>query len=326
MKKKKILLTMYIAFFACWANAQRIDVQQVFVATSEQEMYRLYNQMLDSARLSNKYLYYGDLDRFGFSYLEEIESKDTLIIFKQRCDEKSFGYICDRFYWVYISNSMSIDFYERLLNYFKEVEKRENYFLKGESTAQLWSIMDIIIKQYESGKLTKEDSVKVPKLIEEALLRLVNDDHNYRGLSHFDKYMTDKIRQALVNVLENPFYPKEYLDFYMSYHVDTLSLDTVGIPDHIKKDYRKKSLRTEETSVYYERLDKFFLYERIGEIEGGLSPVQAHLKVISDRFREQGYLPISYIEKYAYKKQDKLLIKHLKEFKKKHPDYPLKYF
>jgi hypothetical protein len=57
-----------------------------------------------------------------------------------------------------------------------------------------------------------------------------------------------------------------------------------------------------------------------------LSTGQAYLKRKRDEFREQGYLPINYIEEYAYKKQDKLLIKHLKEFKKKHPDYPLRYF
>jgi hypothetical protein len=106
---------------------------------------------------------------------------------------------------------------------------------------------------------------------------------------------------------------------------DTLCVDTVGIPDYIKTKNRREL--TADEWDYVDRLNRFANYERIGkEIFNGLSAGQTYLQMKRDDFREKGYLPIKYIEEYAYQKQDELLIKHLKEFKKKHPDYPLKYF
>jgi len=334
MRNKKIILIAVITLLSCYLQAQHKDVQQIFVAISEEEVYDLYNQMLDSARLSNWFLYPGNLELFGVSRFKEIESKDTLMKFVQRCDWQSKDkYICDRFYRSYISNNMPIDFYERFLKYLEQLNKIENYFIKEDIINPLYVIRTILINQYESGKLNKEDSIKARGLIEEIILRLINDDHNYRGLipykelGIYDKYMTDKIHQALINVIENPFYPTEYLDFYMSKQ-DTLSIDTVGIPNSTKEKIIKGRLYslTKEDWIYYPRFSEFLFYKKLGEEWGGLSSGQAYLKRKRDEFREKGYLPINYIEEYAYQKQDKLLIKHLKGFKKKHPDYPLKYF
>ena len=320
--------------------AQRIDVQQIFAATSEEEMYKFYDQMIDSARLSNRFIHSDDSTRpFNFGFFEEIESKDTLIKFVQECWVRRGDYICARFYWIYLSNNMPIDFYGRLLDYFRDVKRRENYFLKIESIKLLDPIIRIIIKKYESGILDEQDSIKALQLIEETLLRLINDAHDYTWLlSHkytwlliFDKYITDNIRQALVRVIENPFYPEEYLDFYLSQQ-DTTVLDTIGIPANIRPQWRPR-FTPEELQIYeeelplFERLQRFLRYERIGREEyGGLSAGQAYLRRRQDGFGDKGYLNIRYIEDYAYHKNDELLIKHLKEFKIKHPDYPLRYF
>ena len=200
-------------------------------------------------------------------------------------------------------------------------------------TDPLYEIRNILIKQYESGKLNKKDSLKALELIEQTTLRMINDKHDCSVVlvKKYDKYITDTIRQALVNVIENPFYPMEYLDFYMSQQ-DTTCLDTTGIPANIrpvwKVQFTPEELQTyEKERPLYERLERFRTYERIGKKEyNGLSAGQSYLRRKRETFRETGYLPINYIEEYAYQKQDKLLIEHLKEFKKKHPDYPLKYF
>jgi hypothetical protein len=90
--------------------------------------------------------------------------------------------------------------------------------------------------------------------------------------------------------------------------------------------YNRRQFTDEET-VYYRKLQNFLAYERIGKKEyNGLSAGQAYLQKKRDNFRKKGYLPVNEIAEYADQKQDELLIKHLKEFKKKHPDYPLKYF
>ena len=330
MKKKKIIITMFTLLCAYLMYAQRIDRQERFVAASEEAMYKLYNQMLDSTRLSNWYLNPGNVERFGFGFYDdyEIESKDTIMKFVQDCEWKNKDeYICERLYWVSISNCMSIDFYGRFLDYLKQLDKIENYYIKSNINSPLRPIMDIIINQYESGKLNKQDSIKARRLIEETLLRIINDRHIYSIVKKYDKYTTDKIRQALVNVIENPFYPAEYLDFYMSKQ-DTLSIDTVGIPNSTKEKIIKERLYslTKEDWLYYPRFSNFLYYKNLGEEWGGISSGQAYLKKKKDEFCEKGYLPINYIEEYAYQKNDELLIKHLKEFKKKHPDYPLKYF
>ena len=327
MKTKKILLLVMLVF-ACLAYAQRIDKQEIFVATSEEEMYKLYNQLLDSSRVSNRFLspsggMYSDY--FGFSFFYELESRDTIMKIVQRCEWKSNDeYICDRFYPSYISNSMPIDFYERFLNYLEQLNRIENYFIKDNINGLLFPILRIVINQYESGILNNQDSIKARELIEETILRLINDDHNYRSLrSTYDKYMTDNIRQALVNVIDNPFYPTEYLDFFMSQQ-DTTFLDTTGIPPNIHPRFKER-LTPEELEIYekelplLKRLQNFRMYERIGREEyNGLSAGQAYLQRKRDWFYEKGYLQINHIEDYANEKQDELLLKHLKEFKKKH--------
>ncbi len=42
MKKKSILLVANIIVFFCTLNAQRIDEPQVFVAVTEEEIYKLH--------------------------------------------------------------------------------------------------------------------------------------------------------------------------------------------------------------------------------------------------------------------------------------------
>jgi len=342
MKTQKIVI-VFMTLIAFATSAQHIGKQNIFVATTEQDMYKLYEQMLDSVMVSNRFLSPSGGtrdDHFAIGWFKEIGSKDTIMKFVQRCDWTRLegNYICDRFYRSYISNAMPIDFYERLLNYFKKVGERENYLLKQESTNQLPFIANIIMNQYESGQLNRADSIKARVLIEETILRLITDAHAYQHLKRFgrevnkyDKYVTDTIRQALINVLENPFYPTEYLGFYMSFQ-DTTSIDTIGIPPNIRPIW-KAQFTPEELEVYekerrlYQRLQLFLLYERIGREEyDGLSAGQAYLRRKREGFREQGYLPINNIADYAHEKQDELLIKHLKEFKKRHPDYPLRHF
>jgi len=341
----KRLLIVYLVFFACLANAQRIDKQQVFIATSEEEVYKLYNQMLDTARLSNYFLSPNPMvARFGFGFFDEMKSNDTIMKFVQDCKWNRYipgsgyndEYICERSYWLYLSNSMPIDFYERFLKHLKQLDKIENYYIKSNIYTPLRPIMDIIIKQYESGKLNVQDSIKARQLIEETLLSIINNEHDCSIvlMKQYDKYITDKIRQALIDIIENPFYPTEYLDFYMSKQ-DTLCVDTIGIPDYIKAKGRRGHFTDEEWD-YIDRLERFFNYERIGrERYNGLSAGQAYLQEKREGFREKGYLPINYIEKYAYQKNDTLLIKYLKEFRKKYgedynkqqnPYFHLKYF
>lgn len=258
MKHKSILLVIYITFFLRLANSQHIDIQKVFVATSEKEVYEIYNQMLDSARLSNYFLEpHPMIEKFSFGYFEEIESKDTLMKFEQECRKNFQDHICQRVYWSYLSNNMPINFYEHFLLYLKQLDRIENYYIKSSINGQLLPIMRIMINQYESGKLNEQDNIKAQQLIEETMLRLINDNHNYRWLTNHDKYITDKVRKALVNVIQNPFYPVEYLDFYMSQQ-DTLKVDTVGIPDYIKKKYEKERFYADEIA-YYERLSRFYI-------------------------------------------------------------------
>lgn len=318
---KHIIITVIFATFSFLLQAQSKVVQQVLFATNEKEMYKLYEQLLDSAIILK------DIS-VGYGFYFEIESKDTLVKFKQKCYYyRGEDYICERnTYFSYISYSQPISFYENFFDYLENLEQNDNYFYKRFSTSPLGSIRNILITKYESGTLSKEDSLKALELIEQTTLRIVNDAHSYNFLYGDNKYMTENIRQALINVIEHPFYPESYLDFYLSEVVDTTVLDTTGIPIDVQKKYKKwKGLYVSGNSDYDSRLASFHFYKRMGD-ELGLSPGQACIEEKKKEFREKGYLGINAIADYAYKTQDTLLIKHLKEFKKKHPDYPLRHF
>lgn len=328
----KKAVTICLVFYAIAIYAQRIDTQQVFVATSEAEVYELFNQMLDSARVSNRFLEPSGWssvlpDGFGFGILREIENRDTLMKFIQSCRENpERGFVCNRVYWGYISNSMPIDFYGRFLNHLRQLDVLENHFIKREINQPLLPVMRIIKRQYESGELNEQDSAKARQLIEETMLRLINDDHSYWWLASFHEYVTDTIRQALINVLENPFFPEEYLDFFMSQQ-DTLHLDITDIPDSLRVVRRVGS--TPEERVYFRRFERFQFYEELGEV-WGLSAGEAYLerrrRFFKDWIRETGFLPIRSIARYAYEKNDELLIKHLKKFRERFPDFALEHF
>ena len=336
MKIKKMMLPICLAFFTCLTYAQRVDTQEVFVATSEEEVFRLYNQMLDSARLFHAFM---DLpahtEPFSFGFLDrerELEGRNTILKFAQDCRRGLWNgvweYRCDRFYWMYISNSMPVDFYGRFLSYLEQLDVIENYFIKHLINRPLFPILEILIKQYEQGKLNEADSIKARILIEETMLRLINDMHDFFRSTRHHKYVTDNVRQALINALENPFYPTAYLEFYMSQQ-NTSSIDTVGIAEDIMRmgiNSRPSRRLTEEEFEDYFRAVRFASYQRLGEEWGGLSAEEAYLERKRREFRQQGFLPINSIARYAHEVQDELLIKHLKEFKKKHPDYPLEHF
>ena len=333
-KCRKNISIICLAFFVITVYAQRADRQQIFVATSEKEMHQLFNQMLDSARVSNVFLSpcLFRVDWFGFALMREIESRDTLMKFAQCCLESSReGFICDRFYWGYISNSMSIDFYGRFLDYLRKLNTTESYFVKSRVNFPLFLVIRIIKRQYESGELNEQDSVQARQLIEETLLRMINDDHNYRMLVEFHEYVTDSVRQALINVLENPFFPAEYLEFFMS-RQDTLHLDTISIPQHLRQRvfYDMRGEFTAEELVYIDKMNVFWSLDRTGrEIFGGLSAGETYLKGRKRFFEalgQTGFLPVNHIARYAYKKRDELLIKHLKKFRERFPDFPLEHF
>lgn len=317
---KHTLIVVIFSTFSFLLHAQSKVVQQVLFATTEKEMYKIYEQLLDSAII---------LKDIHVGYIfQEIDSKDTLVKFEQYCYYyRGEDYMCERNrYFSYISNSQSISFYENFLNYLEKLVQNENIFYRNFSTSPLGSISNILITKYESDTLSKEDSLKVLELIEKIMLRRINDGHDYWFLYGGNKYMTENIRQALINVIEHPFYPESYLEFYLNKVVDTTVLDTTGIPVDIQREYKKwKGLYVSGNLDYDLRLARFFTYKRIGD-ELGLSPGQAYLKEKRDEFREKGYLDINAIADYAYKYQDTILIKHLKEFKKKHPDYPLRHF
>jgi hypothetical protein len=327
MKTKKILLiAIGTMFFFLSTRSHCVDVQNnILFATSEKAAYKLFDRMLDSARLSNRCLYPYSHDFFAISFFKELKGVDTIIKFEQQCGE----YMGCNFYRVYLSCDMPIDFYERLLDYFATLDTKENYCIRDQFVDQYTIIRNVLIEQYESRKLlNKQDSLKVLSLIERASLESITRGHIYTFIyENDDEYMTDKIRSALINVMKHPFYPEEYYKIFMSYQ-DTSFVDTTNIPDTTRMKFiRNRNMYFyPEEYVFYDQLSKFYYYEEKGKEQGGLSPGQAYLKDVSKLCAQKGYLDIGSIEEYAYKKQDSLLIKHLKEFKKKHPDCPLKYF
>ena len=318
---KKIIITICLAIFTFLLHSQTLPVQHRLNATNENEMYKIYEQLLDSALTSKNTL-------ISF-YFGSIENPDTLMKIEQYCywyRGYPEQYICEQNrYSISLSISMPIAFYENFLEYLKALGNNDNIFNKYYSVYPLYRIKDILINQYETNKLNKEDSLKALKLIEEITLRIILDGYHYQFLYGSNKYITEKIHQALIETIKHPFYPESYLDFYMNKVVDTTCLDTMGIPNNVKIKYEKWGYVAdkEENKKYDSRLSNFYYYKKLGD-EFGISPGQAFLKEKKEAFPEQGYLNINIIADYAIKYQDSELISKLKDFKMLHPDYPLK--
>ncbi len=317
---KKTIINIILLTLSILSQAQPANSQRILFATTEKEMFNIYEQILDSA-ITLKTSLIG-------SYFRPIENKDTLMKFEQYCFRHIDGdYICERdHYRAYLSTKMSIAFYEQLLDYLKKLWKNENAFYKRYSIYPLFDIKNTLITKLESGELTKGDSLKALELIEQTTLRIVNDAHSYNFLYGENKYMTKGIQQALVKEINDPIYPDSYLNYYLSEVVDTSILDTTGIPHEIRQKYEKwKGLYTSGNLEYDLCLGRFYNYKKLGD-KLGISPGQAYLKEKENEFQEKGYYNINTIVDYATANKDTLLLRCLKEFKKKYPDYPLKDF
>lgn len=318
--KIKTLMIVGLVILPLYLTAQIQPVQHRLCATNEKEMYRIYEQLLDST-ITNRFMSYGIINSF--------DSKDTLIKIEQYCYWENSSpemYVCERNrYIVSMSNSMPVAFYERLLNYLKLLGEKNNYFYKQFSTIPLDQIRASLIKHYESGKLTKIQSLKVLKLIELVTLRMVNDGYNFYFLYGSPKYMSDTIRQVLINAIEHPFYPESYLNFYIKNVIDSAYIDTTGIPNDIVKKFQKLGYLPGNELNNMIQLGRFFIYKTKGE-KAGISPGQAYLNEKIAEYPMQGYLNINIIVDYVVKRKDMILIPYLQEFRRKHPDYPIKPF
>ncbi len=332
---KKIVILLIMSLWSSMLLAQQANnVPKKFVATTEKEMYQLLEKMIDSTLIEKKNHHQSE-NLWGY-YFEAslsissnyINNTDTLLMFIQDCDENKLSESkCNNEYYASISESMPIAFYERFLNYLDGLRKSDNHHKMWYSFPPLSDIRMILIKQYESKTLNKADSEKALRLIEKISLIKIRDEHYYVYLivdeAEPSEYMTPKIREALVNAIENPYYPKDFLNSYMLLQ-DTTFLDITNIPDSIKIMHKKKpQIMTE----YSTKLSTYNWYQELGKYKyNGLSAGQAYLEEKRKSFSLQGYSGIEDIARYAYKHNDKILIKYLNEFKKKHPDYKVRYY
>jgi hypothetical protein len=318
--KKVIIALSVILLISLIGEAQTKPTQKVLIAKTEKEMYEMYRQLLDSS------LYY---KQQTFSTFRPLSSADTIMRIEQKC--YWYGgfpeeFVCENWYNVFLSNAMSLDFYERFLYYLDNYRGTNNIFYMGYSNGPLYLLREGFIKHYESSELSRADSIKALDLIEKTTLLIVNDSYNYEFLYGKPKYITDFIREALINAIKNPFYPKRYLDYYLKEVVDTMRVDTTGIPIDIRNEFVKRSgIYTSGNSDYDYRLNSFYHFKEKGD-ELGISPGQACIEERKQNFIYKGYLHINVIADYANRTQDTLIVKYLKEFKKKHPDYPLRHF
>ncbi|MBR2196582.1 MAG: hypothetical protein IJ911_13345 [Salinivirgaceae bacterium] len=322
MKLKNINTIIFLIFsLRMSAQTQQMLEHNVFVARTETEAYNIYGQLLDNAKMLKSRL-------IGY-YFRPIENADTIMKIEQKCyySEYHKEYICDEDeYEIALSNKMSIDFYERFLTFLKNLKNDEHIYNKFYSCYPLSTIKTILQNRYESGDLDRPDSLKVLALIEEITLRRIIDGHSFKFLYGDSIYMTERIKKALMYAIDNPYYPKSYLDYYINYMVDTACLDTTGIPIEIRTEFeRRKGLYVSGNDDYDVRLSKHNYYTLLGN-EMGITPGQAYIEEKKRSFSEKGYLNINEIAYYAHKTQDSLLIEHLMQFKKNHPDYQLRYF
>jgi hypothetical protein len=321
----------------CNAQAQKEkNCKTVFVATTEKAMYQLIERLQDSVLQRDYYNEYKNKSDY-FDYVYYAIESDTLMQIKIDCPTMS-GKLYNNFYSVYLSNKMSVSFYDNLFRYAKKLIESQNLYIKGYGFSIGICTGKIIKEQYKSTKLNKADAVKAKKMIEQMSLWNFDDSAGFSDLAFYDRNdsvfqnvseykVTEEIRKELIKAIKNPYYPNYYLDFYMS-RQDTSFMDITGIPTAFKEKYNKRNDYSDPTEEKYAMHILYFnRYKAIADYKyGGISPGKAYLEERKDGYRKKGYKNINNIAAYAYRVQDQILIKHLKEFKKKHPDYSLEYF
>jgi hypothetical protein len=139
--RRKIMFSLGIMMLPLLLYAQK-DIPNKLSAVSEEAVYKLYEQMLDSAIVFNA----SPIS----NYFREIENSDTIMKFEQYCYwYRGEDFVCDRnIYDAYISNKMLIVFYEKFLNYLKNLWNNDNIFYKYYSRYPIRTIRNILISTY----------------------------------------------------------------------------------------------------------------------------------------------------------------------------------
>ena len=326
--KRFFIFIFFTSIHNVYAQADSTD--KVLVATSEKAMYQLFEHLIDRRRQSDyygsHYKRYDVKNNFFASYRGEIESTDTLMIAKKYGEFNEAG---EFEYWndytASLSNKMPTSFYEKLYEYLAKLIEGENIYVKNQAHDAMILVGRILVRRCQSVVSDKADSLETMSLIERSLLSRIIDGQDFYSVYYYyenygKEFITDRIREALVEALESPYYPEYYLDFYMS-RQDTSILDITDIPEEFIKN--PPSSPSIEQEPNYHRLYRFLHYKELAEYKyGGISPGKAYLEDRKNGYSDKGYMDINAIGMYAYKSRDKLLIKHLEEFRKKHPDYP----
>jgi hypothetical protein len=330
MRRIKLLILFLI--FPSLLFSQSGKTQWIKVVTSEEEFYRVYEQMIDSARIFKKQAISVSIRGFF----------DTDTIFKifNPFDNSFYKHFqpnpcCLRkipYYEGRLSLNMPLDFYERLYDYLDSLYKTGDYYNMFASIEPLNVMKKACINYLESDKLSYNDSLRAYQLLQKVLIRIARDANDFYFLrdTNMDKYITDTIRKILIEKVKNPFYPDFYVNYYMSLIApDTIAIiDTSGIPEEIKNEFPyyfhvikfKKKYGDKLFKDYDIRLNRFYYLEDLGK-EMGISPGKAYLWKKIKKYPYRGFLHLYPILHYAKMNNDTLLLRHLNEFKKKYPSY-----
>ncbi len=143
MKTKLIFSLAVMMLFSSMALAQNRYAVETLVATTEEDVYKLYDRMLDSTRLSNRFIISDpsndNINYFGMVVVREMNSRDTMMLFDRRENT--------RIWRSYISNGQPIAFYGRFIDHIQKAVKRESIFVRREATDPLRIIRRILVNR-----------------------------------------------------------------------------------------------------------------------------------------------------------------------------------
>jgi hypothetical protein len=311
-----IIVLMAVALISIGQNPS--DKRNLY-AKSEIEVYQIFEQLLDTTIRHKK---------MSFFSVKLFNSKDTLMKIEQnyyfyRGNINDVIYEPNR-YNVYISKSMSIDFYKRFGNYLNDLGKSENIFYKLFSLQPLYALRTLMIERYETKTFDSKNNEILSNFIENLTLRILKEGYNFYFLRNNETYLTETIKNAIIEVVNDPFYPECYLDYYLEEIVDTSILQINDIPEYVINQYKRKGFLEDSIlrSKYESRICLYLAYKKIAE-DDGVSIVDAFLNEKKKKFMYHGFLDINDIAFYAVKTRDSLLISNLKAFTIKYPEYQL---
>lgn len=276
----------------------------------------------------------------GFSYTVEAEYNmhDTIIEFVKvdTCFNCRYEIEWERPFLYYVGLNKNLDrkTYLKIFKYAEKKYKEKKHYVYREFYRYLiYSLQSEYYTLIANKFISEEEIKKIFPFFNELNMMIIKDGEVDLFMEKYFKenFVTDEVIKEVINQFKEPKFPEYYLKQYMEdikYKWDPKLIDTTGIPEKYKVRYEEfEGCNERDTLCYNCRyiIRMFWYYHDLAK-KWGITPQEALYRSYAELNTfggYNGYKKFTYVIDYAIEKNDNRLLPVIKEFIRKHPDYPL---